>query len=168
MNTPDTTAPELRRIHRQFALTNLNQAYADCLDQGAMAQWPDFFAADGVYRAQGRENFDRGLPLAAIWCDGRGMLEDRVTVITKIMVYAPRSMRHVVAPPQIVDEQESWLRARASFCVFHTLPHEPTVLLAAGRYEDKITFDQAGAMRFQERNAVYDSVLIPNSLVYPL
>ena len=149
-------------------LTELNQAYADCLDSGDLCAWPNFFTPDGVYKAQGRENFDRGLPLTAMFCEGRGMFEDRVTVITKIMVYAPRYLRHVVSAPRILGGEGSLIRARASFSIFHTLPHEPTTLLSVGRYEDEVLLDAPGAMKFRTRIAVYDSLLIPNSLVYPL
>jgi salicylate 5-hydroxylase small subunit len=155
-------------LSRFVALTELNQAYADCLDSGDLSAWPDFFTADGVYKAQGRENFDRGLPLAAMLCDGRGMFDDRVTVISKVMVYAPRSIRHVVSAPRILQFDGTRIRARASFSVFHTLPHASTALLSVGRYEDEVLISPQGGMKYHSRLAIYDSLLIPNSLVYPL
>lgn len=164
MNAVATSSPAAQLVE----LTELNQAYADCLDSGDLCDWPNLFTFDGVYKAQGRENFDRGLPLAAMFCEGRGMFEDRVTVITKIMVYAPRYLRHVVSAPRVLGAEGSLIRARASFSIFHTLPHEPTTLLSVGRYEDEVLLDGPGAMKFRTRIAVYDSLLIPNSLVYPL
>ena len=160
--------PDLPALARYAAVAALHQAYAACLDHGEIERWPAFFTADGHYRAQGRDNYDRGLPLSTLSCDGQGMLADRVTVISKIMVYAPRTLRHVIASPEILEDHGDWLRARASYCVFHTLPHEPTSLLSVGRYEDRIAIDSAGQLRFLERLAIYDSLLIPNSLVYPL
>jgi salicylate 5-hydroxylase small subunit len=160
----DMLAPLLRHV----TLSNLNQAYADSLDSGDLASWRGLFMSDGLYKAQGRENFDRGLPLAAILCDGNGMFQDRVTVISKIMVYAPRFLRHVVSAPQILEVSGPLIRARVSFSIFHTLPHEPTALLSVGRYEDEVLTNGASGMRFRSRIAVYDSLLIPNSLVYPL
>jgi hypothetical protein len=41
-------------------------------------------------------------------------------------------------------------------------------LLSVGRYEDEVLLDAPGSMQFKSRIAVYDSLLIPNSLVYPL
>jgi 3-phenylpropionate/cinnamic acid dioxygenase small subunit len=163
MNAPDH-GPDASLVE----LSELNQAYADCLDSGDLCTWPNLFTADGVYKAQGRENFDRGLPLTAMFCDGRGMFEDRVTVITKIMVYAPRYLRHIVSAPRMLGNAGPLIRARTSFSIFHTLPHEPTTLLSVGRYEDEVLVDPTGAMKFRLRVAVYDSLLIPNSLVYPL
>jgi len=162
--TEDVLTPLIRHV----ALSNLNQAYADSLDLGDLASWQGCFTPDGLYKAQGRENFDRGLPLAAILCDGKGMFQDRVSVISRIMVYAPRSLRHVVGAPRIISASGELIRARASFSIFHTLPHEPTALLSVGRYEDEVLANGAGEMRFRSRVAVYDSLLIPNSLVYPL
>jgi salicylate 5-hydroxylase small subunit len=161
-------ANDIGSLTRFVALTELNQAYADCLDSGDLAAWPDFFTADGVYKAQGRENFDRGLPLAAMLCEGRAMFDDRVTVISKVMVYAPRSLRHVVSSPRILQTNGARVRARASFSVFHTLPHTSTELLSVGRYEDEVLIGPSGDMKYHSRVAVYDSLLIPNSLVYPL
>jgi salicylate 5-hydroxylase small subunit len=150
------------------ALVETYQAYADCLDQGQLAQWPKFFTEQGVYKAQARENFDRNLPLAAIACQGRGMFEDRVTVISKVMVFAPRYIRHILGPPRILARSPSEVRSQGSFCVYQTLPDRPTELLSVGRYEDQLSLENHERLKFLERLAVYDSLLIPNSLVYPL
>ncbi len=155
-------------IIQRLALSDLYQAYADSLDRGDLERWPGFFTEDGSYRAQARENFDRGLPLAAMFCQGRGMFQDRVTVIAKVMVYAPRTTQHVVGMPRVIETGGGEIHARAQFCVYHTLPHEPTALLAVGRYEDRVVEDIGGRLRFRERTAVYDTLLLPNSLVYPL
>jgi 3-phenylpropionate/cinnamic acid dioxygenase small subunit len=96
------------------------------------------------------------------------MLQDRVMVIADVMVYAPRTIRHVVSAPIVIEDSPATLRVRSSFCVFHTLPHEPTALLSVGRYEDLIRAGEGGTLQFQERLAIYDSLLIPGSLVYPL
>jgi 3-phenylpropionate/cinnamic acid dioxygenase small subunit len=163
----DPSAP-WSALARRLEVSDLCQAYAECLDSGDLRQWPSFFTADGVYRAQGRENYDRGLPLCAMSCEGAAMLQDRVTVIVDVMVYAPRTIRHVVSAPTVIEDSPTILRARSSFCAFHTLPHEPTTLLSVGRYEDLIKAGEGGSLKFQERIAIYDSLLIPGSLVYPL
>ncbi len=168
MNTSASLARDFAWYARHIALGELYQSYAHCLDSGDLTAWPGFFTDDGIYRAQGRENYDRGLPLAAIACEGQGMLLDRVNVILNVMVYAPRYIQHVVAQPQVVSENGSELLARASFSVFHTLPHEPTALLSVGRYEDTLAVMADGTWKFKQRLAIYDTLLIPGSLVYPL
>ena len=71
----------------------LNACYGDALDRFDLAAWKALFTPGAVYRAQARENFDRSLPLAAIYLDGHGMMADRITGIEKTLVFAPRSTR---------------------------------------------------------------------------
>ena len=40
--------------------------------------WPHFFTEDAHYRVCTRENFELGLPLCVMSCNGRGMLRDRI------------------------------------------------------------------------------------------
>jgi 3-phenylpropionate/cinnamic acid dioxygenase small subunit len=150
------------------AIDALNHRYVEAIDSGHLEAWPACFTAEGLYRAQGRENYDRNLPLALMECRGTGMFADRVLVIQKIMVYAPRTIRHVVSPAQLIARHGDSVTARTSFCVFHTLPHAPTELLSVGRYEDRIVGLDSGTARFAERIAIYDTLLVPGALVYPL
>ena len=63
-----------------------------------------FFVEEGQYRVQARENFDRGLPLALIALESRGMMKDRVYGITQTIYHAPYYTRHVVGPAQVLEE----------------------------------------------------------------
>ena len=141
----------------------LTAQYGDALDRFDLAAWQALFLPDAVYRAQARENFDRGLPLAAIYLDGHGMMADRITGIEKTLVFAPRSTRHVIGLPLLTGDDT----ARTPFVVVHTVGHEAAEILATGCYHDRIVSTPLGP-RFVGRTAVYDNALIPNSLVYPL
>jgi salicylate 5-hydroxylase small subunit len=145
----------------------LNAAYGDALDRFELGQWQAMFTRDGVYRAQARENFDRGLPLAAIYLDGQAMMADRITAIEKTLVFSPRSIRHVIGLPCIADASDRTIEARASFSIFQTLGGQPPEILAVGFYDDTVVQTEHG-LRIARRTAVYDNALIPNSLVYPL
>jgi salicylate 5-hydroxylase small subunit len=160
--------PGLQDLLACAAIDQLNQRYIDAIDSGRLEAWPKCFTVDGLYRAQGRENYDRNLPLALMECRSEGMFSDRVLVIQKIMVYAPRSIRHIVSPAQLIARHGDSIASRTSFCVFHTLPHSPTELLSVGRYEDRIVGLDCGMPRFAERIAIYDTLLVPGALVYPL
>src|SRR6185437_1655381 len=46
---------------------DFNSAYAACIDDGDIMQWPDFFTEDAIYKVIPRENYDQGLPLATIF-----------------------------------------------------------------------------------------------------
>ena len=140
----------------------LNACYGDALDRFDLAAWKALFTPGAVYRAQARENFDRGLPLAAIYLDGHGMMADRITGIERTLVFAPRSTRHVIGLPVLEGD-----RARTPFIVMQTIGSQPPETLATGCYHDALVAN-ADDLRLAARYAVYDNALIPNSLVYPL
>ena len=56
---------------------DFNSAYAACIDDGDIMQWPDFFTEDAIYKVIPRENYDQGLPLATIFAEGIPPLEPR-------------------------------------------------------------------------------------------
>jgi salicylate 5-hydroxylase small subunit len=140
----------------------LNARYGDALDRFDLAAWKALFTPLAVYRAQARENFDRGLPLAAIYLDGHGMMTDRITGIEKTLVFAPRFTRHVIGLPAIENNT-----ARTPFIIVQTVTTGLPEILATGCYYDTLA-STADGICLASRNAVYDNALIPNSLVYPL
>src|SRR5438046_4814181 len=77
--------------------------YCACLDDGELERWPDFFTDACVYKIIPRENFDRGLPLALVLCESKGMLQDRVEALRRTSVYAPRALRHLVSNIRLLD-----------------------------------------------------------------
>ncbi len=81
----------------RLRLGNLYCAYGDALDEGALERWPDFFTEECRYQVIPRDNLDRGLPIALIYCESRDMLADRVTAIRETALYVPRLMRHFVS-----------------------------------------------------------------------
>lgn len=144
------------------AVMELNARYGDALDRFDLAAWRALFTPEAVYRAQARENFDRGLPLAAIYLDGHGMMTDRITGIEKTLVFAPRFTRHIIGLSTIVGAS-----ARTPFVILQTVTTGLPEILATGCYHDTLASTSDGIL-FAARNAVYDNALIPNSLVYPL
>lgn len=140
----------------------LNARYGDALDRYDLVTWKTLFTPDAVYRALARENFDRGLPLAAIYLDGHGMMTDRITGIEKTLVFAPRFTRHIIGLPAIENNT-----ARTPFIIVQTVATNLPEILATGCYHDTLASTSDG-IRLAARNAVYDNALIPNSLVYPL
>jgi hypothetical protein len=43
----------------------------------------------------------------------------------------------------------------------------PSELFLCGRYRDRVV-DHDGTLRFAERLCIYDSTIVPTSLVYPI
>ena len=163
MSTIDTGTAAIDRA----ALEDLYYAYAAAIDDDLEA-WPEFFRADGVYRAIARENHDRGFPIATILAEGHGMMRDRVTAIRQTMVYAPRCVRHDVHNVRILGRDGAAVRATANFTIYESYPATESRLIAVGRYLDVIERAESGALRFVEKTCVYDGNLVLGSFIYPL
>ena len=151
----------------RLELEALYADYTGCLDEERFEEWPNFFVEDCLYKIVPRENFERGLPLATWLCESKGYLLDRVTGIRKTSVYAPRRIRRIVSAIRVVGWTGDVLEARASYAAFETLLDELTRVFNVGEYRDKIVAE-AGALKFREKICVFDSQLVPNSLIYPL
>lgn len=151
-------------------LSELQALYADycaCLDEGRYGDWPGFFTEDCIYKVIPRENHERGLPLATLAFESRGMLKDRVFGITQTLFHAPYYQRHIVGGIRITSVAAETVRAEANYLVIRTKQNEPSDVFNAGRYIDVVVREE-GALKLRERCCVFDSELIPNSIIYPL
>ncbi len=152
-------------VHHQ--LDQLNAAYAAALDEKRFDDWPLFFTEDGQYKVQGRENFDRGLPLALIALESPGMMKDRVYGITQTIYHGPYYMRHVVSPARVISYDGELARSETNYAVFRTKPGGISEVYNVGRYIDEV-IKKGGSWKFRSRLCVYDSEMILNSLIYPI
>jgi 3-phenylpropionate/cinnamic acid dioxygenase small subunit len=148
-------------------LDELYAEYTGCLDEERFEDWPGFFTEKCLYKIVSRENFERGLPLALWLCESTGYLKDRVVAIRKTAVYAPRTVRRFVSGLRILGWREDALETRANYVAFETLTDEMTRVFNTGQYRDRIVVED-GRLRFKEKLCVFDSTLVPNSLIYPL
>ena len=151
----------------RMAVADLNAEYAACLDGRCFEAWPELFTDDCVYKLQPRENHERGLPLATMAFESRGMLRDRIYAVTQTLFHIPYSTRHVIGWPRIWIGGDGLLAAEASYVVVRVRDNELPELYSAGRYLDRIVHDD-GRLKFKERLCIFDSALIPNSIIYPL
>ena len=83
---------------RFFELTQLQARYAAAVDSADWAAWCELFTDDCVYRVVPRENHERGLPLATMSFESKGMLKDRAYAIRETLFHDPYYQRHVVGP----------------------------------------------------------------------
>lgn len=156
-----------QRLMLQLEIDELNAAYCAALDEQRFNEWPAFFLENGCYKVQARENFDRGLPLALIALESRGMMKDRVYGVTQTIYHAPYYTRHVVSPARVLGEEEGLVRAQAHYAVFRTRPGDTSEVYNVGRYIDEIV-RTADGLKFASRLCVYDSEMVLNSLIYPI
>jgi len=150
----------------RLAVQALYDAYYGTLDDVELEAWPGFFTEDCLYRVIPRENFERGYTLSTMQAESRGMLQDRVTGLTRTQMYAPRTYRRFPGPLRIVSSAADGTRTRHNLLLVQTLIDRPTEIVLSAVCHDLIVED-AERLRFRERIVVFDSEMIPNSLVYP-
>ena len=155
-------------IELQYAVEALYARYAEVLDDGPLSEWPEMFTENCNYQVIPRDNFDSGLPLAIMRCESRGMLQDRVRSVEETMLHEPRYLRHHITNIRIKNANDRLIEAVANYSVIEVLLDELPKVLSVGRYLDKIERSAEGQLRFSEKLCVYDSVLVPNTIVYPL
>jgi 3-phenylpropionate/cinnamic acid dioxygenase small subunit len=151
----------------RLELEELYAAYAGCLDEERFEEWPEFFTEKSIYKIIPRENFERGLPLATWSCESKGYLADRVVAIRKTAIYGPRYIRRMVSGIRVMGWKDGRLEVRANYLALETLIDELTRVFNTGQYRDRIVVED-GKLKFEEKLCVFDSMLIPNSLIYPL
>ena len=154
-------------IGLRFEIQDLYAEYAEVLNTGPLERWPELFVEDAFYDVIPRENYDRGMPLAIMRCESRAMMQDRVKAILETIMFEPRFIRHLISGFRYKLGEKGEIGITANYMVLETLPDELTKVLNAGRYVDKLVRNDE-QLRFKEKRCVYDSSLIPNSLVYPV
>ena len=150
-----------------LALTQLYADYASAVDSGNWDLWPEFFTDDCIYRLQPRENHERGFPLATLSFTSKGMLKDRAYGIKETLFHDPYYQRHVVGTPVVRGVEVDRFRCEANYAVFRTKLSEASTVFNVGRYLDVIVRTPAG-LKFASRECIYDSEMIPNSIIYPI
>lgn len=150
-----------------FEIQALLADVAAALDQRELQRWPGFFTEDCVYRLQSRENHDRGLPLATMAFESRGMLRDRVHGAAETIFHDPYHQRHILGAPRVLGESGDGIRCESSYLVVRTKRDGLPEILSVGRYLDRIVRTPEG-LRIAERLAIFDNDLIPNSIIDPI
>jgi salicylate 5-hydroxylase small subunit len=150
-----------------MALQNLYSEYSACLDQGNFEKWPEFFLEECEYRIQPRENYERKMPLSIMWLESKGMLKDRVYGIRETLYHDPYYQRHIVSAPRVITAEDEEIRSEANYLVLRTKQDELSEIFNVGRYIDIIRRTDQG-LKFKSRLCIFDSELIPNSIIYPI
>jgi salicylate 5-hydroxylase small subunit len=149
------------------ALIQLYADYASAVDSGNWDLWPEFFTDECLYRLQPRENYERGFPLATLSFDSKGMLKDRVYGIKDTLFHDPYYQRHIVGAPVVRKVNGDSIECEANYAVMRTKLSEISTVFNVGRYIDTVVRTDQG-LKFASRLCVYDSEMIPNSVIYPI
>lgn len=155
---------------RQLLLAEIaefNAAYALCIDDDRLEQWPEFFAAECLYRILPRENVDLGLPAAILYLDNQGMLADRVVALRKANIYPAHYSRHVVGAPVLLNEDADGIHAQASYLLLQTRMDGKSQIYSAGKYVDRFVHVE-GRLRLRQRDVIFDTHRIETLLSTPI
>jgi 3-phenylpropionate/cinnamic acid dioxygenase small subunit len=148
------------------AIRDFYDDYYNVLDDVRLDEWPALFTEDCLYRLIPRENYEAGYTLSTIYAESRGMLIDRVMGLTRTQMYAPRYYRRFPGPLRIVSRDGDSVRTRHNLLVVQTLIDKQTeIVLSAVCHDVLVSGDSQPKLR--ERIVVFDSEMIPNSLIYP-
>jgi hypothetical protein len=83
------------------------------------------------------------------------------------LYHDPYYQRHVVGAPIVRRVEDGRIHAEANYAVFRTKLDKESTVFNVGRYIDTIVHTPEG-FKFAERLCVYDSEMIPNSIIYPI
>jgi salicylate 5-hydroxylase small subunit len=148
-------------------IVRLYSDYAAAVDSAQWDKWVEFFADECEYKIQPRENYERGFPLATLALLSKNMLKDRVYGIHETLYHDPYYQRHVVGLPIIREDNDGVIVSEANYAVFRTKLSGESTVFNVGRYLDRIKRD-AGELKFISRLCIYDTEMIPNSIIYPI
>jgi anthranilate 1,2-dioxygenase small subunit len=151
----------------RLGIHELIAAYAECIDDDRLEEWPDFFTDDCRYLLTSRDSYEAGYRHGIIYCASRGMLVDRITSLRRANMFEAHRYRHIVGPIRIPRIEDGVAEARTSFIAVRIMHDGETQLFATGRYLDRIDISRE-RHRFIERTVVLDSQKIDTLLVIPL
>ena len=150
-----------------FQLQALYTDYALAVDSGHWDAWPEFFTDECEYKLQPRENHERGFPLSTLSFESKGMLMDRAYAIRETLFHDPYYQRHVVGTPVVREVRDGAIHSEANYAVFRTKYNKDSTVFNVGRYIDEVVTSPQG-LKFAKRWCIYDSEMIPNSIIYPI
>jgi anthranilate 1,2-dioxygenase small subunit len=147
----------------RLTVCDLLAEYGGLIDAARFDEWLDLFAEDCRYQVVPRENYERGLPAALIFCDSRAVLEDRIRALREANKYNIHTDRHIIGLPRVFDDGV----IEASFAVYQTDQEGESRLFATGLYHDRLVSSATGC-KIGDKLILLDSFAIPTLLSTPL
>jgi len=157
------------------AVQDLLAEYGARLDAEQYDEWLDLFAAECRYQVVPRDNHQRGLPAALIFCDSRAMLEDRIRALREANKFNIHSDRHLISLPRVTPTLSSPAGGggsgggivEAPFAVYQTDQEGETRLFATGLYRDRLE-PEGGVLKIRDKLVLLDTFAVPTLLATPL
>jgi 3-phenylpropionate/cinnamic acid dioxygenase small subunit len=141
--------------------------YAECLDNGRLQQWPEFFVDSCTYRITTRRNLRHGPDEHLVSLSTKTTMRDRIAAIGQSEDYEPHTQRHFISNFRVQVSGEDELRVQANVQILRSYPERETEFLAAGYYLDRVAVT-GNRLHFREKLCVLDSDTAPGDFVYPV
>ena len=151
-----------------FSISQALTAYARCLDEDRLEDWPDFFADDCTYRITSAQNMRDGYEASLIFLNSKGMVRDRVSALRTANIYERQAYRHLIGQPFLVSQDGARVVSEAPFMVARIMRDGTTDLFATGCYRDTWRLGAGGKVELIERIVICDSSHIDTLLALPL
>jgi anthranilate 1,2-dioxygenase small subunit len=151
----------------QWRVDQLLARYVLSIDEDQLEDWPKFFVDDCIYKLISKENADRGLPIAAIFCDTKKMLVDRVVSLRHANVYEKHTYRHILTSAVIEEMFENTATTVCNYVVYRTRTNGITEVYNAGTYRDKIILFE-DELLFKEKLVTFDTNNIDALMATPI
>lgn len=159
--------PTLEQMQVQHVAAQLNALHAELIDDDRLEEWPDLFEDKCRYSVISAENHNRSLNLAAVFCDSRGMLVDRIVSLRRANIFPMHGYRHVLGPTRVVSADAQRIVAQTNYVVLMTRNDGQTSIYNSGKYIDEIGFS-GDRPRFLAKQAIFDTHLIDTMMVRPI
>ena len=85
----------------RHGIHELIAAYAECIDDDRLEEWPDFFVEKCRYLITSRRATRPGYRHGVVYCASKGMLNDRVTTLRRAKMFEPHRYRHIIGPTRV-------------------------------------------------------------------
>jgi anthranilate 1,2-dioxygenase small subunit len=102
-----------------------------------------------------------------MYCDGRGMMSDRISALRLANIYEPHVYCHLTSAVRVVECTSTEIGAQANFLVVRTMQEGEQVIFACGRSYDRIV-EVEGRLLLKDRLVVLDSRQVDTLLVIPI
>lgn len=150
-----------------FQVCQLQESYAQCIDNDDLESWPEKFLDVCLYEVQPKENEVQNLSAPLICCDTKKMLIDRVVSYRNANIYNLHYTRHVLGMPRILSVTQDLIKVQTNFAIFQTQLDGVSTLFLVGTYLDEIV-NEGGSLKFKTKRCIIDTYSIDRLLATPV
>ena len=152
-----------------YPISAIRNLVIDCaldINDDNLEAWPGYFTEDAVYQIIPRRSFDQDLPLGVLYCEGKGMMIDRIEALWAANIFEPHTHGHWLSRSSI-KETDNGYRARTNLNVVRTMQDSGMEIYAVGKFLDEIAFEN-GKPLVRDRRVVFELHRVDILLVVPL